>query len=71
MAFDPGDTSIYCSANPNLALGMLARATNEFPPFTFHRLLAKPLQIHAMAGRSIRRVKRMAAARCRCCRVTS
>jgi CubicO group peptidase (beta-lactamase class C family) len=46
MAFDPGDTSIYCSANPNLALGMLARATNEFPPFTFHRLLAKPLRIN-------------------------
>ena len=45
MAFAPGDTAIYCSANPNLALGMLARATGEDPLYTFDRLLAIPLKI--------------------------
>jgi CubicO group peptidase (beta-lactamase class C family) len=45
MAFAPGDTAIYCSASPNLALGVLRRATGEFPPYTFQRLLGRPLQI--------------------------
>jgi CubicO group peptidase (beta-lactamase class C family) len=45
MTWDPGDTAIYCSANPNLALGMLGRATGEFPMYTFHRLIGSPLKI--------------------------
>ncbi|HJR53600.1 MAG TPA: serine hydrolase [Gemmatimonadota bacterium] len=45
MAFAPGDTAIYCSANPNLALGMVARATGEFPLYLFDRLLARPMRI--------------------------
>jgi CubicO group peptidase (beta-lactamase class C family) len=45
MAFAPGDTAIYCSANPNLALGVLGRATGEFPLHLFDRLLAQPLRI--------------------------
>ena len=45
MAFAPGDTAIYCSANPNLALGVLARATGEFPLYLFDRLLARPMHI--------------------------
>ena len=45
MAFAPGDTAIYCSANPNLALGLLSRATGESPLDTFDRLLARPMMI--------------------------
>ncbi len=45
MAFAPGDTSIYCSINPNLALGMLGRAAGESPLALFDRLLARPLKI--------------------------
>jgi len=45
MAFAPGDTAIYCSANPNLALGVVGRATGEFPLHLFDRLLAQPLRI--------------------------
>jgi CubicO group peptidase (beta-lactamase class C family) len=49
MAFTPGDTAIYCSGNSNLALGVLSRATGEFPPYTFHRLLGRPLEISRYA----------------------
>ncbi|HET7691917.1 MAG TPA: serine hydrolase [Gemmatimonadota bacterium] len=45
MAFAPGDTAIYCSANPNLALGVVARAAGEFPLYLFDRLLARPMRI--------------------------
>jgi CubicO group peptidase (beta-lactamase class C family) len=45
MAFAPGDTAIYCSANPNLALGVLGRALGESPLSVFDRLLAVPLGI--------------------------
>lgn len=45
MAYTPGDTAIYCSANPNLALGMLAAATGESPIELFQRLLGDPMQI--------------------------
>ena len=31
MAFDPGEKAIYCSINPNLALGVLGRAAGESP----------------------------------------
>jgi CubicO group peptidase (beta-lactamase class C family) len=45
MAFAPGDTAIYCSANANLALGVTGRATGEWPLYTFERLLGSPLKI--------------------------
>jgi CubicO group peptidase (beta-lactamase class C family) len=45
MAYSPGERAVYCSANPNLALGMLGRATGESPLYTFDRLLGAPLHI--------------------------
>ena len=45
MAFNPGDTAIYCSVNPNLALGMVGRATGEFQITTFDRLVGGPMKI--------------------------
>jgi CubicO group peptidase (beta-lactamase class C family) len=49
MAFDPGEVAIYCSINPNLALGVLNRATGENAMDTFDRLLGKPMQISRYA----------------------
>ena len=49
MAFDPGEKAIYCSINPNLALGMLGRATGESPFWLFERLVAAPLGIRRYA----------------------
>jgi CubicO group peptidase (beta-lactamase class C family) len=45
MATAPGEVAVYCSMNPNLALGMLARAMNESPFYSFPRLVADPLNI--------------------------
>ncbi|HEU4562645.1 MAG TPA: serine hydrolase [Longimicrobium sp.] len=45
MAFAPGEQAIYCSINPNLALGMLGRAAGESPFYLFDRLVAAPLGI--------------------------
>ncbi len=45
MAFDPGKTAIYCSINPNLALGMTGRALGEDPMASFDRMLGRPLKI--------------------------
>jgi CubicO group peptidase (beta-lactamase class C family) len=45
MATRPGEKAVYCSTNPNLALGVLARATGESPLYTFDRLLAGPLKM--------------------------
>ena len=45
MALAPGEKAIYCSANPNLALGMVSRATGESPLYTFDRLLGAPMKI--------------------------
>src|SRR6185312_17099986 len=39
MAFDPDTTSVYCSASPNLALGMVGAVTHESQMRTFDRLL--------------------------------
>jgi len=49
MAFDPGQQAVYCSANPNLALGVLERATGESPMAIFDRLVAVPLKIERYA----------------------
>lgn len=45
MATTPGEKSVYCSASPNLALGMVGRATGEFPLVTFDRLIGVPMKI--------------------------
>jgi CubicO group peptidase (beta-lactamase class C family) len=45
MAYDPDTHSVYCSTNPNLALGVVGRATGEFQLDTFDRLIGDPLQI--------------------------
>ena len=45
LAFAPGDTAIYCSINPNLALNMAGRAAGESPFYLFDRLVATPMGI--------------------------
>jgi CubicO group peptidase (beta-lactamase class C family) len=45
MASEPGEKAVYCSSNPNLALGVVSRATGESPLDTFDRLLGAPLKI--------------------------
>ncbi|MEA2337345.1 MAG: hypothetical protein QOE82_1352 [Thermoanaerobaculia bacterium] len=45
VATPPGENSVYCSANPNLALGMLGRAANEDPMSLFDRLIGEPMKI--------------------------
>jgi len=45
----PGERAVYCSADPNLALGMLGRATGESPLYTFDRLIGVPLKINRYA----------------------
>lgn len=44
MASAPGETTVYCSINPNLLGGVLRRATGETLTDLFDRLIAKPLQ---------------------------
>lgn len=46
MASAPGEKAVYCSSSPNLALGVLSRATGESPLDTFDRLLGIPMKIH-------------------------
>ena len=45
MAYRPGEKAIYCSTNPNLALGVLQQATGESPLYIFDRLIAGPLRM--------------------------
>ena len=45
MATPPGENAVYCSAMPNLALGMVGRAAHEDPVFLFDRLMAQPMKI--------------------------
>ncbi len=45
MAYAPGDTAIYCSINPNLALNMTGRVAGESPFYLFDRLVAEPMGI--------------------------
>jgi CubicO group peptidase (beta-lactamase class C family) len=41
----PGEKAVYCSGDPNLALGMLGRAIGEFPLYSFDRLIGGPMKI--------------------------
>ncbi len=43
MAMAPGTQSIYCSTNPNLAGGVLAKMTGEPLEEAFDRLIARPM----------------------------
>jgi CubicO group peptidase (beta-lactamase class C family) len=45
QATPPGENAVYCSVSPNLALGMIGRATREFPIYSFDRLIAGPMKI--------------------------
>jgi CubicO group peptidase (beta-lactamase class C family) len=45
MAMAPGEKAIYCSINPNLALGVVAKATGEPPLWLFDRLIGGPMKI--------------------------
>ncbi|MEK6335935.1 MAG: serine hydrolase [Acidobacteriota bacterium] len=41
----PGEKAVYCSGDPNLALGMVGRATGEDPLYLFDRLVGGPMKI--------------------------
>jgi CubicO group peptidase (beta-lactamase class C family) len=45
LATPPGENSVYCSASPNLALGMAGRAAHEDPMSLFVRLIGQPMKI--------------------------
>lgn len=45
MESAPGEKAVYCSINPNLALGVVGQATGESPLDLFDRLLGGPLKI--------------------------
>ena len=45
MATPPGENAVYCSASPNLALGMVGEVAHESPAFVFDRLVARPMNI--------------------------
>ncbi|MBV9881631.1 MAG: serine hydrolase [Sphingomonadaceae bacterium] len=45
LATPPGENAVYCSASPNLALGMLGAVSGETPVLTFDRLVARPMRI--------------------------
>jgi CubicO group peptidase (beta-lactamase class C family) len=45
MATPPGENAVYCSASPNLALGMLGQAAREDPTSLFDRLIGGPMKI--------------------------
>jgi len=45
MASEPGAKAVYCSSNPNLALGAVSRAMDESPLDIFDRLLGVPMKI--------------------------
>ena len=49
MAWMPGEHSVYCSSNPNLALGVLERATGESAMDTYEQLVAEPMKIRRVA----------------------
>ena len=46
---EPGAKGVYCSIDPNLALGVLGRTTAQSPLDTYERLLGEPLQTSTYA----------------------
>jgi CubicO group peptidase (beta-lactamase class C family) len=49
MITEPGEKAVYCSANPNLALGVIGHATGKHPMQIFDRLIAQPMKIDRYA----------------------
>ncbi|HEV2765846.1 MAG TPA: serine hydrolase [Pyrinomonadaceae bacterium] len=49
LATPPGENAVYCSSSPNLALGMVGRATGESPVYSFDRLIGGPMKINRYA----------------------
>ena len=49
MATAPGERAVYCSCQPNVALGMVERATGESAVAAFDRWVAHPLRIRRYA----------------------
>jgi CubicO group peptidase (beta-lactamase class C family) len=45
----PGEKAVYCSGDPNLALGMVERSMGENPMYVFDRLIAGPMKIRRYA----------------------
>lgn len=45
LATPPGENAVYCSAMPNLALGMVGRTAHENPMSVFDRLMGEPMKI--------------------------
>jgi len=45
----PGEKSVYCSCQPNLAGGVLQREKREWLPDLFEQLVAAPMQMHNYA----------------------
>lgn len=43
----PGEKSVYCSCQPNLAGGVLSRKTGRWLPDLFHDLIAEPMQMRS------------------------
>jgi CubicO group peptidase (beta-lactamase class C family) len=41
----PGEKAVYCSGDPNLALGMVGQATGEDPLYAFDHLIGAPMKI--------------------------
>jgi len=64
MAWEPGEKAVYCSASPNLALGVVGRATGEFPLDTFDRLIGVPMKIERY-GWSLDEIEDWIAGTCR------
>ena len=72
MADDPDKVSVYCSANPNLALGMVGAATHEFANAHFRPSARRAARYSSLwLGVWTRPVIPMAAAACSFCRATS
>ena len=45
LIYTPGEKLVYCSAEPNLAAGMLEKIAKEPLPDLFDRLVARPLRM--------------------------
>jgi CubicO group peptidase (beta-lactamase class C family) len=49
MTREPGQTSVYCSVQPNLAGGVVAKATGRWLPDLFRETVAEPMQMRRYA----------------------
>ncbi|HEX8155021.1 MAG TPA: serine hydrolase, partial [Thermoanaerobaculia bacterium] len=49
MIRKPGEKAVYCSVNPNLAGGVIGKATGRYLPELFRETVAEPLQLRNYA----------------------